>query len=1191
MARHFMFPSNFRIHARRLAAAGLLLASWAAAPQAEAAGACDAKALTKRATDIRAGFEAGKVQEAVRFFETERPKVFACLRDGQTVESDYAVAVAAFEAVRAKVMDAAGRTKDAIEAQELAITIMRKLMPDRSFSPMEQYLQQLKRKQAGGAAATPEPARKQPTRQETAVAALLAGLKLFQEGKTLQALEQVEPHLKDAELLSLDMRIAFHAQVGGMYTSVDRYAEAEAMLLKAKALLDQNPSDPKLSPALRSLVPTYLGAHYSNIGDYDRSVEWYQKAMGAARNAEDTIGSLGGMAYAQLRGERYAEARANAEKHYELAQKTYPADDQRMILPTSGLATVLGEVGEYARAEQLSLQHRDLILKHHGTDGKEWIRAQEKLGWLYRAAGDYRKSAEYYEKRMQQLLKFERPDSLHVANAKCQMAETLWNLKDYNRAFTFGVECNDTKERHLAAMLASGNEEQRRANVKMLEHETDVTITVGVLGATLHQRATSFALDTVLRRKGRVLDAMSDTLSRVRQSLSAEERQKLSRLANARSLLAGASIGGTETAELAEEVRRLEAELARKSVDYRTQSVSISTGAVQDALPADSVLVEIVSYRPYNFKSRISESHGPAEYVAFIVQRGAPPQLVTLGKAADIDPLVARLREALASGQDGKEVGRKLDARVMAPVRPLLKGSRKVFLSADGALNLVPFAALVDESGRYLLQDYTFTYLTSGRDLLRMGKAESKPTGVSVFANPDYQSQAGAASASKRAMGFALRKVAPLPGTAEEARAISLVLPETKTFLQAEATESAIKSVSRPRVLHIATHGFFLGSQRGGGGTTRALEYDDSSSSGSGGGLPDRLQRENPLLRSGLLFAGASNLKGGNNEDGVLTALEASSLDLRGTGLVVLSACETGVGEVRSGEGVYGLRRAFVMAGAESLVMSLWPVDDEATRDLMVQYYRRLQAGQGRSEALRQAQLGMLQSTNFNKPMFWAAFIPSGDPAPLDLGLPAPVRQTTTPPAADTGEDEGFRLGRPKMPWSWFRFQPGLSRLNLLSEDGVEEGDYGVRLRAEVSLLQHLIPSGTFSVRDSLGAQYVYGGERKSQKAWNYDLMLGFHAGGVALHAGARYGMASAQLGDLTNGGSFMPIVGRLGYGGLAITGWGARLAGERDTTGLSVQYTMSRQVWLDGGFEKAKGRPGEAAEASLLHLGVGFSL
>jgi CHAT domain-containing protein len=219
---------------------------------------------------------------------------------------------------------------------------------------------------------------------------------------------------------------------------------------------------------------------------------------------------------------------------------------------------------------------------------------------------------------------------------------------------------------------------------------------------------------------------------------------------------------------------------------------------------------------------------------------------------------------------------------------------------------------------------------------------------------------------------------------------------------EARASEAAVKAVSAPSILHIATHGFFLPDQKQDVSVAQSarglgLANDPASAAVA-------IRGENPLLRSGLALAGANergNLAAG--EDGVLTAYEAAGLDLWGTRLVVLSACETGVGEVQNGDGVYGLRRALVLAGSEAQVMTLWQVSDDATRDLMIEYYRRLQSGAGRGEALRQVQLAMLSGAqkasggqqrglggeqaprdgrvregNWSHPFYWAAFIQSG---------------------------------------------------------------------------------------------------------------------------------------------------------------------------------------------------------------------
>ncbi|MBI3796167.1 MAG: CHAT domain-containing protein [Deltaproteobacteria bacterium] len=189
-----------------------------------------------------------------------------------------------------------------------------------------------------------------------------------------------------------------------------------------------------------------------------------------------------------------------------------------------------------------------------------------------------------------------------------------------------------------------------------------------------------------------------------------------------------------------------------------------------------------------------------------------------------------------------------------------------------------------------------------------------------------------------------------------------------------------MKQIQGPRILHIATHGFFVTNHEE--EVLKGLGFVELHSAGSlGHAMPPRW--ENPLLRSGLALAGA-NQQGDGSEDGMLTALEAAGLDLWGTKLVVLSACETGMGDIQNGEGVYGLRRAIGMAGAESQVMSLWKVEDTATRDLMMAYYAKLILGEGRAEALRHVQLQMLHSTKWHHPFYWASFIQSGDWTPIE---------------------------------------------------------------------------------------------------------------------------------------------------------------------------------------------------------------
>jgi CHAT domain-containing protein len=443
---------------------------------------------------------------------------------------------------------------------------------------------------------------------------------------------------------------------------------------------------------------------------------------------------------------------------------------------------------------------------------------------------------------------------------------------------------------------------------------------------------------------------------------------------------------------LEEQKEGFEAEISQRSSEFRAQSQPVTLSAVQAAIPRNTALIEFASYRPYNPRAENnSEAYGKPHYVAYVVREQGDVQWKELGEAQTIDAAVDELRQALRDPQrsDVQRLARSVDEKVMQPVRALTGDATQLLISPDGELNLIPFAALVDEQERYLIQRYSFTYLTSGRDLLRMQVARESRSKPLVVANPSFgepTSELLATTARPTLPGSRRRSVttgrdlsevyfAPLGGTAQEARSIQTMFPDANVLSAAQATESAVKQVNAPRVLHLATHGFFL-SEPGAVAT-------GSIALGTTRGINANSKIANPLLRSGLALAGA-NLHYNGNDDGILTALEASGLNLWGTKLVVLSACDTGVGEVRNGEGVYGLRRAFVLAGAESLVMSLWPASDYSTRNLMTNYYRNLKQGLGRGEALRSVQLDMLKQNPKLHPFYWANFIQSGEWASLD---------------------------------------------------------------------------------------------------------------------------------------------------------------------------------------------------------------
>jgi CHAT domain-containing protein len=576
-------------------------------------------------------------------------------------------------------------------------------------------------------------------------------------------------------------------------------------------------------------------------------------------------------------------------------------------------------------------------------------------------------------------------------------------------------------------ILAMGTEEQKLSYLRSTRREADLALAIHAADPT-DAAAAELSLSTIFRRKGRVLDALADSFAALRARADPVDRKLLDELAEVDTQLSALLLRGPrwsaitknrdDIASLTLTRRQIEAELSKRAGELRDRGGFVTLERIKALLPAGAALVELSIHRPFTPEAESADGFGAPRVAAFVLTREGPVQRVDLGDLAALDALVAALRPALASpSHDPHAPARALDAAVMAKIRPLLGDRRWILLSPDGALNLVPFGALVDERGRYLIEQTSFTYLTSGSDLLQLDSRRASREPALVMASPAFgELRSRARPASTPAVGRAAEGEAggvdpskmrfpPLAETAVEGKLIQYFFPGTRVLIGAQATEAALKKVHGPRVLHLATHGFFLPAPAG----------DEA---------PGSFSLSDPGLRSGLALAGANERESDGGEDGILTARElATGVDLSGTKLVVLSACETGVGEVHEGDGVHGLRRALVIAGSETQVMSLWKVDDLSTRNLMVNYYRRLVGGGGRSESLRQVALSMLAEPGTAHPYYWASFIVSGNGAALDGREVSPSFARVTPgprgcACALAGTEESP--------------SPGISRLGLL---------------------------------------------------------------------------------------------------------------------------------------------------------------
>ncbi len=517
--------------------------------------------------------------------------------------------------------------------------------------------------------------------------------------------------------------------------------------------------------------------------------------------------------------------------------------------------------------------------------------------------------------------------------------------------------------------------------------------------------ATRLALTAALLRKGRSLDESAGASRAIQQGLSPADRTRFDRLRALRSTLAelllrgGASSGDEASAlrTLREEADTIERDLSQRSASLRATTQLPSPdqfiARVAAAVPQSGALVEIVEYRRYVFGDQSQHPGWEAlRYAGFVLTHDGQARGRDLGEAAPIDAAVGALLRATThpTRADAPELGlvdaaRALDRLVMDPLRPLLGARTDLIVSPDGQLGLVPFALFHDGRG-FLVDRYRFTYVTSGRDLLREPTPPRADAPMVIVADPDFA--AGAASPSPAAgqtRAFAIGHVPPLPGTRVEAQAIAQIIPTARTLLGAAATEDALLGLVAPTALHVATHGIFLADADIAREGSRGLTLRQETSATAPGARPaEPATVSDPLVRSALLLAGVQNSGSGGGRthgDGLATALEIAGMNLWGTQLVTLSACETGRGDVQLGQGVYGLRRAVMAAGAETLVTSLWRVDDDATRDLMISFYRNLLQGVGRVDAMQRASVAVRSA--HPHPYFWAPFIVIGRDGPL----------------------------------------------------------------------------------------------------------------------------------------------------------------------------------------------------------------
>ena len=814
-----------------------------------------------------------------------------------------------------------------------------------------------------------------------------------------------------------------------LYLMQNRPEDARFVLAEAMEIYSQDPD--RFSTEISEVQYFLSGAAYLS-GDLNEAATNAEEALEIEREATSSnnserllvLNTLPGIYQAQG---RYGEAEQLLKEQIEiLRQQSEPLDLATAMDSLAHLYHIQERYGEAESAYKEALG----IRRELSTSGTATPNSLNGLALLYQAQGRYEEAEDFYiealsirEAEVRELSSSGLPNSQQFAdNMQIYMAPIFHNLSglyrvtgDMSRAIENLQEGLNIEERELELSLTNLGDADRLAYAKTISDTLNYALSLHLESALNSSEAAQLALTTVLRRKGRVLDAGAEVLELLRQSNTPENKEifdnfvKLQQEIASLAATASSNLSSNEyrnrISRVRSEANRLEGILARRAKSLRAEQKSVDIADIQSRIPTDGVLVEYVTYRPFDPANPTSnnlgaqsvtavaaDNFGSPRYAAYLLFPDGDIKAVDLGEVAAIDNAIQGYGSLLKNGSgdfsrgfvaaDGstgntRNAAERLKSLVLDPIAPYIKDQNHLLISPDGQLNNLPFESILTEDGRYLVEQYQVSYLDSGRNLLQLDNARYSNAPAVVMAAPEY----GAANTvGTEATKIQALQFGPLPGTSEEANNLKPLLSDAVFYTDTEATENALKAVQSPSILHVATHGFFLPD------VARSSDASDIGSSAgdfSDGSTTAEILFQDPLLRSGLAFSGF-NPRSSGSEDGVLTALEAASLNLSGTQLVVLSACDTGLGDIISGEGVYGLRRAFSVAGAESQLISLWQVSDFGTQSLMTLYYQNLISGMGRSEALRAAQLEMIQSEGqYSHPYYWSAFVMTGDWRPL----------------------------------------------------------------------------------------------------------------------------------------------------------------------------------------------------------------
>ncbi|MGC3946894.1 MAG: CHAT domain-containing protein [Chryseolinea sp.] len=702
-----------------------------------------------------------------------------------------------------------------------------------------------------------------------------------------------------------------------LYQTIGRYQQADE-ILKQAITIAEGLGDSKSKNGLKFLSNQAL--LYQQMGKYDDADAIYQTMEHRlGKTNPDYASMLNSQAALYMLMGKEDKVEELLKKSQAIFKTSFGGDSPAFAKSTSDLGNFYRYKGRYSEAQPLLDKSLLIREKSFGVDHPLFVQSQEDIAILYWKKKEYDKAYSAYKSVMDKSVNF---INRYFASMSEAEKSKYWDVLSprFQRFYNFAIEASPS----LPSVLRDMYEYQMATKALLLSATNRIKRNILASG------------NKDLIKDYNVWIDQKETLARYYQYSKDElKEQKI----NLDSMTTAAN---AMEKRLSEQSKEFVAGYGGKAVGYEE---------VKSSLAENEAVVELI--RVSQFDQKFTPE---ARYAALIVTRQTDlPRLIVLDNGGQLDSRYAKFyRNAIQQRIQDEHSYEQYWRRIADGL-----GDKKIiYVSPDGVYNQINLNTLKQPDGSYSINTYDFVTLGNSKDLLALKNKKKTATTrkAMLLGFPDYGS----------------KDVAALPATKLEIEGINRTLKSAgytaTSYMQKTASEANLKTSNSPTVMHIATHGYFL---------------KDVEVTGTGFGIHMENATENPLLRSGLLLTGGGKTVSGeqepslrSNDNGVLTAYEAMNLNLQGTSLVVLSACETGLGEVKAGEGVYGLQRAFQVAGAEALVMSLWKVDDAATQQLMTNFYSSWIKLGDKHKAFKQAQLQLM--TKYKDPYYWGAFVMMG---------------------------------------------------------------------------------------------------------------------------------------------------------------------------------------------------------------------